>query len=644
MLASIVEQLAGAHYDGAPIVRAPTQLITIQLLTPTLIAALAGLLLAQAPPKAAASPKVVVVLVDGAADWLVDAYLEEGVLPADGAFARMAREGARAEFMTPPESSLTAPASHTMVTGTWPDRHSITGNTVHLRGEPITRSTRGFDVRIQAETLWEAARRQGKRVITVAAVADGSAPERRGDQTLAYGRRLGSSLVVKLSAREDDRWSTGAERLEHSRELYPTGDGSHLPVFENESGQRLELKMLAADTQLDGREAYDTVFLDFDHDLSNGYLARLRAGEWTPVLLQARSPRIGSWFKLLELEPDLSRARLYVGAPHQNRGAPADYVAAIDTEVGFWPGEPDNAALDRGDIDEQTWLEQGERLTDYLRDAALFSMKRYEFDLLLTYNPTPDEVEHRFMLFDPRQPGYEDEGGAKRQRYLGYIKSSYRQADEHLKRLWEGAPEAYLVVASDHGMLPVHTRVAVNALLARAGFRVTPDETTEVRAYTSGATGHIYVNLEGREPQGAVKRKQLKRVVRRIVEVCRALRDPTTGEPVFDRVLTREQQRVLRMEHPRTSGDVWVNGRPGYSMSSRMEGPALEPATTTRGNHGYGGLRREMKAIFFAAGPGIPPQALPPVASVDVAATVSALLGIQPPKHSEGRAVVQRKP
>ena len=582
-------------------------------------------------------------MVDGAADWLVDAYLEEGVLPADGAFTRMAREGARAEFMTPPESSLTAPSSHTMVTGTWPDRHAITGNTLHLRGEPISRSLRGFDVRIEAETLWEAARRQGKRVITVAAVADGSAPERSGDQTLAYGRRLGSSLVVKLNARDDDRWSTGSERLEHSRELYPTAEGSHLPVFENESGERLELKLLAADTEFDGREAYDTVFLDFDHDLGDGYLARLRAGEWTPVLLQARSPRIGSWFKLLELAEDLSQARLYVGAPHQNRGAPTDYVAAIDTEVGFWPGEPDNAALDRGDIDERTWLEQGERLTDFLRDAALFSMKRYEFDLLLAYNPTPDEVEHRFMLFDPRQPGYEDEGGEKRRRYLGYIKDSYRQADEHLKRLWAGAPDAYFVVASDHGMIPEHTRVAVNALLAKAGFRVTADETTEVRAYTSGATAHIYVNLEGREPQGVVKRKELKRVVRRIVEVCKDLRDPTTGEPVFDRVLAREEQRVLRMEHPRTSGDVWVNTRPGYSVSSRMDGEVFEPATSVRGNHGHGGLRREMKAIFFAAGPGIGPVWLPPMTSMDVAATVSALLGIQPPKQSEGRAVVSVK-
>jgi arylsulfatase A-like enzyme len=47
-----------------------------------------------------------------------------------------------------------------------------------------------------------------------------------------------------------------------------------------------------------------------------------------------------------------------------------------------------------------------------------------------------------------------------------------------------------------------------------------------------------------------------------------------------------------------------------------------------------------MKAIFFAAGPGIEPQALPPMTSVDVAATVAALLGIQPPRDSEGRAVL----
>lgn len=605
------------------------------------LALLAG---AQAAP---AKPKVVLVFLDGAANGLVSDYLERGVLPADGALAEMARTGARAEYMVPPDASLTAPAHYTMLTGTYPDRHGIVSNTFHPWGLSISRSVRGFDAPAYAETLWEAARRQGKRVITVAAMADGTAPERSADLTLAFGRRLGTALVTRLGPPLDDEparnetWGLGNEKLEHTRELFPVGEGSHLPTYQMENGRMLKLTALAADTQVDGRESYDTLYLDFDRDLGNGFTARLRAGEWAPVVLRRQSPQIGVWFKVLELAPDLGRVRLYLSVAHQNRGAPAEYIEAIERELGFWPGEPDNSALDDGLIDEQTWVEQAERLSNYLRDVTLFSMQRYDYDLLITYQPLLDETGEQFLLVDAQQPGYDDEGGARRQRYRSHLQQAYRLADAQLKRLRVAAPSARFVVASDHGMQPVHTRVRVNVLLRQAGFKVVPDDTSEVRAFSSGTTAHIYLNLAGREPGGVVSKGDRSKFTKRIVAACRDLRDPSrSGERVFEQVMTREDLYVHRLGHPLTAGDVWVNTRLGYSLSSQMEGPLFEAATMVRGMHGYPGSVRRMDAIFFAAGPGIPPTTLPGMKSADVAATVSALLGITPPLRNEGRNVL----
>ncbi len=587
------------------------------------------------------------VFLDGAANGLVSDYLARGVLPADGALAQMAREGARAEYMIPPDASLTAPAHYTMLTGTYPDRHGIVSNTFHPWGMPISRSVRGFDAPVYVETLWEAARRQGKRVISIAAMADGTAPERSADLTLAFGRRLGTAFVTRLGpALEDDpagkaTWSFGGEKLEHARELFPVGEGSHLPTYQMESGPPLKLTALAADTQFDRREAYDTIYLDFDRDLSNGFTARLRPGEWAPVTLRRQSPQIGCWFKVLELAPDLSRVRLYLSVAHQNRGAPAGYIEAIERELGFWPGEPDSQALDDGLIDEQTWMEQAERLSNYLRDVTLFSLQHYDYDLLITYQPLLDETGEQFLLIDPQQPGYDDEGGARRERYAKHLQQNYRLADTQLKRLRAAAPAARFVVASDHGMQPVHTRVRVNALLAQAGFKVTPDDTSEVRAFASGTTAHIYLNLAGREPGGVVAKRDRSKFTKRIVAACRDLRDPSRqGERVFEQVMTREELYVHRLGHPLTAGDVWVNARLGYSLSSQMDGPLFEAATMLRGMHGYPGSLRRMDAIFFAAGPGIQPAALPGMVSADVAATVSGLLGIEPPKRNEGRNVL----
>jgi len=620
-------------------VRILSQLLTLGLL------ALAAALLAGAQEQT--RPKIVLVFLDGAANGIVSDYLTRGVLPADGALAEMARTGARAEYMVPPDASLTAPAHYTMLTGTYPDRHGIVSNTFHPWGMPIQRWVRGFDAPVYVETLWEAGRRQGKRVISIAAMADGTAPERSADLTLAFGRRLGAALVARLAPAVDgdsnkaESWNFGGEKIEHARELFPVGEGSHLPTYQLDSGRVLTVTALAADTVLDGREAYDTLYLDFDRDLGNGFTARLRAGEWAPVVLRRQSPQIGSWFKVLELAPDLSRVRLYMSVGHQNRGGPPEYIEALERELGFWPGEPDWDALNDGLIDEQTWMEQAERLSNYIGDATLFSIQHYDYDLLITYQPLVDEAGHQFLLVDPQQPGYDEEGGARRERYANHLQRSYRLVDAHLKRLLAAAPTARFVVASDHGMQPVHTRVRINVLLAKAGFKVTPDETSEVRAFASGATAHIYLNLAGREPDGVVAKGDRGKFTKRIVAACRDLRDPSRpGERVFEQVMTREELYVHRLGHPLTAGDVWVNARLGYDLSSQMDGPLFEAATVEPGGHGYPGSRRRMDAIFLAAGPGIPAGPLPGMVSADVAATVSALLGIEPPKRNEGGNVL----
>jgi hypothetical protein len=47
-----------------------------------------------------------------------------------------------------------------------------------------------------------------------------------------------------------------------------------------------------------------------------------------------------------------------------------------------------------------------------------------------------------------------------------------------------------------------------------------------------------------------------------------------------------------------------------------------------------------MDAIFLALGRGVGAGALlPPVRAIDVAPTVSSLLGIDPPAHAEGRPI-----
>ena len=62
---------------------------------------------------------------------------------------------------------------------------------------------------------------------------------------------------------------------------------------------------------------------------------------------------------------------------------------------------------------------------------------------------------------------------------------------------------------------------------------------------------------------------------------------------------------------------------------------------TAVGAHGYDpGAHPEMGGIFLALGRGVGATAiLPPVRAIDVAPTLSQLLGIDPPAHSEGSPI-----
>ncbi len=155
---------------------------------------------------------------------------------------------------------------------------------------------------------------------------------------------------------------------------------------------------------------------------------------------------------MLTFVPDLSTFNIYLGTIVHNVGYPKTFIDEIDKTVGFWPAEPDFFNLERALIDEATYMEQLERLADYLNDAMLFAIKNYDFDLLMGYQVQTDEAGHEFTLVDPRQQSFQD--SAKRQRYAEYLERSYQIADRNLKEIIEAAKlwKTNIIAVSDHGM------------------------------------------------------------------------------------------------------------------------------------------------------------------------------------------------
>lgn len=101
-----------------------------------------------------------------------------------------------------------------------------------------------------------------------------------------------------------------------------------------------------------------------------------------------------------------------------------------------------------------------------------------------------------------------------------------------------------------------------------------------------------------------------------------------------------------RLRHPQRSGDWVAVVSPPYTLSRRSGFEYRVKSWLARwgwdfGGHGYDPALPDMGALLLAAGRGVPPASLLPEAHLtDVAPTVSALLGIDPPQQSEGRVLL----
>ncbi len=626
----------------------------------------------QAPKTQVSTPKVVLVSVDGAADWIVDDLLKRGVLPADGAFARLARRGVHAETMIPINVASTAPSHAALFTGAYPERTGIVTTSFLKQGEDLDIPFGpGFTSPLKAETLWTAAMRQGKRVICSTAVdADTNGPARTCTETRAFRRTEAGSSVAQLSAAGSsgilDPKTTGGY-IERLRPLAVKPDSPGQLAYKLNSGVVVNLYAYAADRTADGKENYGSVILDLDQDPANGFAAELFPDKWAPLRLPSGANSLtGAWVYVTQMSTDLSKVEIYLGSAGSNPGSPAEFVNDINERFGFPPGEGDSGALNRGLITEKMYLEQFDRATAYEKEVVLDHLKRKDWDLLIGYISITDHIQHRFLVRDPRQLDYDLESGKRRERYARYVEQAYKQADAVIKAWMDAAPtDTNFVVVSDHGFVPAHHTILINNFLVKAGFKVAPTAEAEVRAYADAGSANIYVNLKGRQKNGTVAPERLDEYVDRLVKAVGDLRDPATNEFILEVALKREELKSLRLFDSERSPDVFISAKPGWSFSGRIN-PKVSiflPSTmtpegrsnlsaddqallasgglneTSPGVHGYLARFRQIESIFFSAGPNVPHRKLGKVNAVDVAPTVASILGIKPPKDAQGKAL-----
>ncbi|AZU60136.1 alkaline phosphatase family protein [Neobacillus mesonae] len=602
-----------------------------------------------------------VISFDGMRHDFLEEYMAQQQLPH---FKEVASRGKIANNIRTIFPSLTSSSHAAIATGAASDATGMVSNELHKSNKRLTDSESAFYSGLDAEPIWSVVRKEGKKTATI--LFPGSNPKygNQADYSIYYGKTLSESELISLEFK----------KVTKKRQL------AVFPL-KIEKGHYLKVYVLA--------ETPGEFFLSLDKNMQNK--VKVGLNEWGSLSFLTHDKEMAGFaFKIKATKPDLSDAKLYRTAVSSGvvKG-PEQFKEDIYTHFGYFPIQDDDKALDKKWITRKEYEEISTRFAQWTTDVSLYIKKKYKPDLLFFYYPQIDHESHKYLLSDPRQPGYSSD---RSRQYLSYIRWAYKLSDEMLGQvLGEMGQNDRLFLVSDHGMEPVHSRLSPNEVLEKKGFLVKYDngkvntKKSKAFAVASGTIAHVYINLKGREEGGIVDRKQYEDIKKEIANIFNGIEVAETKIPIatfftiaptqlwekifhnneelpgsfnsfaemakitfsnkkihpYDKVILNgsyNRNETGQINHP-NAGDIILVAKKGYYMAQDDGNVVMKPGDL--GNHGGNPSRKELRPIFLAVGKGIKKGTIEAkISTLDIAPTLYQLIGIQPPDFVKGKAIV----
>ena len=165
-------------------------------------------------------------------------------------------------------------------------------------------------------------------------------------------------------------------------------------------------------------------------------------------------------------------------------------------------------------------------------------IKSKDWDLMIYVEVGLDRLHHAFWrYFDKEHPRYEEHS-----EYSRVIPEYYKLIDDWLSEVRELMPrDTAIVVVSDHGTKAMKGAFVINQWLEEKGYlklkekpkRQGQDLSSDVVDWSrtlawgwGGYYARVFINLEGREPQGIVKRDEYESLVEQLKRDFKGIRGP----------------------------------------------------------------------------------------------------------------------
>lgn len=400
---------------------------------------------------------------------------------------------------------------------------------------------------------------------------------------------------------------------------------------------------------------YDTVEVYLNKRAEVPFVT-IKDGEYHPtveteLLVDDKKIKTTRHFTIVRIDPEGSYVTMSIGnamdieterkesnwLPQSLYQQSVDHAGYIPYAIGVGGGYPEMIS--------RRSLPSWDYFTKWQANALLGLIKDNKYDCVFTHLHSCDHIGHPCWRWAKTREKY---GFNDEKVYQGFLEEIYLQADEYIGRFMPLMDEGWdIIVTSDHGLLCseedeipyLGEGFVMNVGVMRdLGYTVLKKDENgnEIREIDWEKTravaprgNHIYINLKGRNPHGIVEPEAQYELERQIIDDLYAYR--MNGKRIVNVALRNKDAALLGMSGP-NCGDIVYFLEEGFN---RLHGDAL---STTEGYFGT-----SVSPIFFAAGPGIKQgyETERVIREVDVAPTVSALLGIPVPAECEGAPAYQ---
>lgn len=277
--------------------------------------------------------------------------------------------------------------------------------------------------------------------------------------------------------------------------------------------------------------------------------------------------------------------------PEKVNGILTSGFLCTDINKSSYPQEFSSHLKDKDyTIDVDAWLarENKRKFMDELHRAM---KKRFEIALDLIAKENWDYFQLHIMETDRLFHFFWNDIQAKGEYSLDIVEF-FAKLDDYISKLESRLSENdRLVILSDHGFCGIKYEVQLNVWLEQQGLlkfangaKKLPDYHHDSICY-SLLPGRIFLNLEGREERGTVKRSDYKAIREDVKERLHSFIDPESGGKVIDKVFFREE--IYSGPYLDNAADIIAHPKRGYDLKGRMGRVNLFERLHLSGMHTY---------------------------------------------------------